>query len=287
MSGLATRLGNLAAAAGRLATRRTTSGGAIVLCYHDVVGSPADAHRLDVTADALRHHLTTVRRLGFTFVPMHEISARAARGEKLDGLAAVSFDDALAGVARHALPVLHDLAVPATLMTPSTAWGRPPAWWPGAQRTMTRAELVEAVEHGVELAAHTRTHPSLVTLDAAGLRDEVGGCRAELEDLTGRAVTQFAYPFGHHAPAVREAVTEAGYAASYTFLNGRVGVDDDLLRLPRLTMGMHHDRLRLLYHLARPASSWPGHQLDVVDGGPDVHDAVEPLDATGSGQAPR
>lgn len=260
MSGLRTAL----AAAGRLATRRTTSGGAVVLCYHDVVADDADAHGLDVKASALRQHLETLRRLGFRFVGLDEISALAASGGDLDGLAAVSFDDALAGVARHAVPILHELGVPATLMTPSTNWGDRPAWWPGADRTMTRAELVEAVEHGVELAAHTRTHPSLVALDAAGLRDEVAGCRAELEDLTGRAVTQFAYPFGHHARAVREAVQEAGYAASYTFLNGRVRVGDDLLRLPRLTMGAHHDRLRLTYHLARPASSWPDHQLDVV-----------------------
>ncbi|MCW2816684.1 MAG: hypothetical protein JWN84_4139, partial [Nocardioides sp.] len=39
---------------------------------------------------------------------------------------------------------------------------------------------------------------------------------------------------------------------------------DDVLRLPRFTMGAHHGRLRLAYHLARPADSWPDHQLDRV-----------------------
>ncbi|MCW2815747.1 MAG: putative polysaccharide deacetylase YxkH [Nocardioides sp.] len=255
---------SLATAGGRLMSRRAPRGGAVVLCYHDVVADSHGAEGLEVTASSLRAHLRTVRQLGFRFVPMSEISDRAVRGDDLDGLAAVSFDDALSGVSRHGLPVLLDLDVPATLMTPSTSWGHRPAWWLGAAALMTRAELVEAVEHGIDLAAHTRTHPSLTELDAAGLRDEVSGCRAELEDITGHAVTQFAYPFGHHSPAVREAVEEAGYGASYTFLNGRVRVGDDRHRLPRLTMGAHHDRVRLAYHLSRPASSWPDHQLDVV-----------------------
>ena len=269
---LVQRLRAPAAAAGRLASGRAARGGAVVLAYHDVVADSQGATGLEVTATALRRHLTVVRRMGFRLVGLDEISDRVVRGADLDGLAAVAFDDALAGVARHALPVLVDLEVPATLMTVSTGWGRRPAWWPGAAPTMTRAELAEAVAHGVGLAAHTRTHPSLASLDAARLSDEVSGCRAELEDLTGRAVTQFAYPFGHHDPAVRAAVAEAGYAAAYTFLNGRITVGDDAHRLPRLTMGAHHDRARLAYHLARPAASWPDHQQDrVVDAswGPD------------------
>ncbi len=253
-------------AVGRLATGRAAHGGAVVLAYHDVVAAGSTATGLDVTASALRRHLRLVRRLGFRIVGLSEISVRVTRGESVDGLAAVAFDDALSGVAHHALPVLVDLDVPATLMTPSSGWGRHPSWWPGANRVMSRAELVEAVDHGVELAAHTRTHPSLTDLAGPRLTDEVGGCRAELEDLTGRAVTQFAYPFGHHDPAVREAVQSAGFAAAYTFINGRVTLGDDLLRLPRLTMGAHHGRARLAYHLGRPASSWPDHQLDRVGG---------------------
>ncbi len=95
-------------------------------------------------------------------------------------------------------------------MTVSTGLG-PPAGAGGRAptRTMTRAELVEAVAHGVDLAAHTRTHASLTALadgPPGPLRDEVAGCRDELEDLTGAPVDLFAYPFGHHDPAVRDAV---------------------------------------------------------------------------------
>ncbi len=243
----------------------------MVLAYHDVVEGPEVDDPWNVTAAQLRTQLRVVRRLGFRFTTLADLTARALQGQSVDGLAAVAFDDALAGVARHALPILTELEVPSTLMTVSSAWGSPPAWWPGSDRTMTRAELVEAVAHGVDLAAHTRTHGSLPALadgPPGPLRDEVAGCRAELEDITGAPVTLFAYPYGHHDPKVREAVSAAGYSAAFTFLNGRVETGLDRYRLPRLTMGAHQSSARLAYHLARPPGSWPDHQLDRVAGGP-------------------
>ena len=272
MSGPAGALAKLRvplSASGRLLTGRAGRGGGVVLAYHDVVAGAEVDGPWSVTADQLRTHLRVVRRLGFTFVTLADLTRRTLAGESVDGLAAIAFDDALAGVARNALPILHEHGVPSTLMTVSTAWGNPPEWWPGSDRTMTRAELTEAVGHGVDLAAHTRTHASLTTLaggPAGALRDEVEGCRAELEDLTGAPVRLFAYPYGHHDPAVRAAVEAADYAAAFTFLNGRVGSGLDRHRLPRLTMGAHQSAARLAYHLARPAQSWPEHQVERVDG---------------------
>lgn len=263
---LARRAAGPLSAAGRAATGRASRGGGVVLCYHDVVEGPEVDLDLNVTADQLRHQLTLVRRLGYRFVDLAHLTELFLAGRPVDGLAAVSFDDALVGVARHGMPVLADLDVPATLCTVSTVWGQVPRWWPGSQRTMSRAELEEAVGAGLRLAGHTRTHASLPGLSAAVLREEVSGCRAELEDLVQTPVDVFAYPFGHHDPAVREAVVEAGYVAAYTFLNGRVTGAEDRLRLPRFTMGHHHDRLRLGYHLSRAASSWPDHQADAVTG---------------------
>lgn len=253
-------------AAARAATGRASRGGGVVLCYHDVVAGPEVDLELNVTVTQLRRQLTLVRRLGYRFVGLAELTERTLAGQPVDGLAAVSFDDALAGVARHALPVLTELDVPATLCTVSTVWGQVPRWWPGSDRTMSRQELQEAVGLGLRLAGHTRTHASLPGLAAATLREEVSGCRAELEDLVQTPVDVFAYPFGHHDPAVREAVVEAGFVAAYTFLNGRVTGAEDRLKLPRFTMGHHHDRLRLGYHLSRAVGSWPDHQGDRVTG---------------------
>ena len=257
-------------AAGRLVTGRAPRGGGVVLCYHDVVPGPDVQLDLNVTLSQLRRHLALVKRLGYRFAPLAELTERARAGEALDGLAAVTFDDALAGVARYALPVLVEMDVPATLFTVSTMWGQRPRWWAGAGRTMTRAELLEARSLGLTFAAHTRTHPFLPTLGASALREEVDGSRRELEDLVEAPVDIFAYPGGHHDPAVREAVAAAGFTTAFTFLNGRLTGAEDLLKLPRFTMGRHHSQARLAYHLARSASSWPDHQGDRFEGSVEI-----------------
>lgn len=265
-----TRLSGPASAVCRLTTGRATHEGAVVLCYHDVVAGPDVDLDLNVTATQLRRQLELCRRLGFRFVPLAELTRLAVAGVSVTGLVAVTFDDALAGVARHGVPILLELDVPATLFTVSTQWGRRPRWWAGSGPTMSRAELLECRDHGLTIAAHTRTHASLPTLSGVGqgtaLREEVAGSRAELEDLVQEQIEVFAYPFGHHDPVVRECVREAGFTGAYTFLNGRLSSDDDPLRLPRFTMGRHHGRTRLAYHLARSAASWPDHQEERVTG---------------------
>ena len=119
---------------------------------------------------------------------------------------------------------------------------------------------------GLTLGGHTRTHASLPSLTSSERADELSGCRADLERLTGSSVDLLAYPSGHHDSAVRAATRDAGFRAAFTFLNGRVGGGDDAYRLPRLTMGAHMTPHRLAYHLTRSARSWPDHQLDRVEG---------------------
>lgn len=252
---------DLAAAVAALVRRRAAPE-AVVLAYHDVVARGATGYT--VTARALRGHVRLVRSLGLRLVGVRELAERAATGAPTAGLAALAFDDGLIGVHRHALDVLAEEGAPATVFAVSRVWGAEPEWWPGSARTMDRTEMLEARAAGLTIDAHTRTHPSLPACDDAALAAEVAGCRADLEDLTGEPVRTLAYPQGHHDARVRAAARDAGYDAAFTFLNGRIQPGDDPLRLPRLTMTATHTPLRLAYHLARPAASWPDHQVDAV-----------------------
>ena len=272
MSGRASRAGYLARAAVGLARCRAAGGG-VVLGYHDVIpgGAVADT-RWAVTEGGLRAHVRLVRALGLRIVPLADLRARVLRGDSVDGLAALTFDDGLIGVLRHAVPVLVEESAPATLFAVSAAWGVSPDWWPGAARTMTRAELVATADAGIAVEAHTRTHPSLIALPADALARELAGCRDELQDVVGRPVRALAYPRGHHDGRVRAAARAAGYDTGFTFLNGRLTGREDPFTLPRFTITSDATRWRLALHLARPADSWPDHQLPRV--GPAVATTV-------------
>ncbi len=249
--------------------RRRAAAGAVVLGYHDVVdpsATPADA--LSVDPSLLAAHLDTLQRLGLTIRPLGELVDRLERGDDVDGLAAITFDDALVGVHRQALAVLDAAGVSATVFVVADHLGVPPPWWPGSQRTMTETELREVAAAGHSIGSHTATHGSLPTATAADLERELVTSRHTLEAITGTPVDTLAYPSGHHDRAVRDAASAAGYRAAFTFLNGRILGGEDPWMLPRLTMGTHASPRRLAYHLLRSAGSWPDHQIEVPGDGP-------------------
>jgi peptidoglycan/xylan/chitin deacetylase (PgdA/CDA1 family) len=205
-----------------------------------------------------------VRALPLRVVDVSQIAELVAAGEDAAGLVAITFDDALAGVARVGLPVLQEAGISATIYVPADHLGEPPAFWPGAERTMTPDELRTAVSNGHSLGSHTATHRSLVTLAEGEVEDELRRSKGVLEELSDRPVQTMAYPSGHHDDAVRSRVRHAGYTSACTFLNGRATSDVDPFRLPRFTMGAHSSSLRFFSHLARPARSWPNHQVSEV-----------------------
>jgi peptidoglycan/xylan/chitin deacetylase (PgdA/CDA1 family) len=230
--------------------------GAAVLCYHDVGRGPDRAIDYFVSADQLRRQLHAITTWGLRFVDLREIVDRLERGRPLDGLVAVTFDDALAGVREHALPVLAELRVPATVFVVTDVRGVDPPFWPGARRTLRTTELLDLTSAGIRLGSHSRTHASLTQLDDDRLHDELRQSRAELSDLTGDACDLLAYPSGHHDARVRRAAEAAGYRAACTFTFGRVTPGSNRYAMARFCMGPAHHRARLAYQLSRPPSAW-------------------------------
>lgn len=244
------------------AGRAVSCTGAVVLAYHDITVVARGYH---VTARELGRHIELLRSSGLRIVPVSALIDALEAGEAVDGLAAVTFDDALLGVAELALPVLERLDAPATVFAVAERLGSEPDWTTGEQRTLTGRELADlATAPGITIGSHAATHRSLPGLDDSELDAELRGARATLAAVVGAPVDLLAYPFGHHDDRVRAAARTAGYRAGFTFLNGRIEPDQDRFRLPRFTMGPHHRRLRLAHHLARVPGSWPDTQRAVV-----------------------
>jgi peptidoglycan/xylan/chitin deacetylase (PgdA/CDA1 family) len=68
----------------------------------------------------------------------------------------------------------------------------------------------EVVAAGHILGNHTMHHPRLSIESAARIRQELAGCNAVLEDITGAAMRFFRPPFGARRPYVLRAARETG-----------------------------------------------------------------------------
>jgi peptidoglycan/xylan/chitin deacetylase (PgdA/CDA1 family) len=251
-------------AGGRVEEHGMKVRGSLVLAYHDIGDDPENRTRYYVSPGRLREQLLTLAGFGLRYVPLAELLGRLEAGIPADGLASVVFDDGLVGVHHHALPVLAELGLPATVFVVADRLGTDPPWWSGAARTMTAREVAEVAEAGMAIESHTLSHPSLPSLGARALTEELRASKARLEELVQEEVSVIAYPFGHFDDRVCKTAAETGYRAGFSFLNGRVTLGQDPFRYPRLNMWSGQRRWRLAYHVARPPESWPPTQVKQV-----------------------
>lgn len=73
-----------------------------------------------------------------------------------------------------------------------------------------------AVYDDFTVANHSLTHPHLASIPIEAARAEIVDGRKRLQDLFGRPVLGFAYPFGTYTPAVMDALREAGHVYART-----------------------------------------------------------------------
>ena len=76
---------------------------------------------------------------------------------------------------------------------------------------------------GMGIGSHTCSHRVLQTLTPGDLTRELGASRATLEEQLGEPVTTIAYPVGKSIarfPAIRQALTDAGYELGFTTTPG-------------------------------------------------------------------
>lgn len=102
---------------------------------------------------------------------------------------------------------------------------------------MTADELMAfATSPSVVIGAHTQGHPSLAQVEVAEQRAEVIGSKRDLEQLLGREVKYFSYPFGTGADfnaATERIAREAGFLHTAANYPGFVHARSPLHRFPR------------------------------------------------------
>lgn len=92
---------------------------------------------------------------------------------------------------------------------------------------------------GMEIGAHTVTHPILASTDPKTARHEITASRERLADLLREPIQLFAYPNGKpgqdYGPDHVRMVRDAGFTAAVSTAPGVASRDTDRFQLPRFT----------------------------------------------------
>jgi peptidoglycan/xylan/chitin deacetylase (PgdA/CDA1 family) len=181
-------------------------GTCVVLYYHSV---PPEQRAL------FAKQLDTILQIGQVIDITREVLLEPS--ERRIG---ITFDDAFENFVSEALPELQKRRVPATLFVITNALGKAFGPSKAPERVMTARQLLGLPSDLISVGSHTVTHPYLPELDELAARQELTESKSTLEQLLGREITSFSFPFGGFTDRLIQLASEAGYRTIFTTLPG-------------------------------------------------------------------
>jgi peptidoglycan/xylan/chitin deacetylase (PgdA/CDA1 family) len=209
-----------------------------ILVYHSISDDPHPyIGKFAVSPRTFAQHLDAIRDADMHPLTVSDFVALRTANDLPPRPIVITFDDGWKDNATTAVRELSKRSIPATLyVTTGFLQGR-------AVRTHMEAPACEALHWddlgpmaaaGIELGAHTVTHPALDTVPLDVARREVSDSRSMLEDHLGTAVRSFAYPHGYSNRAVRSIVADLGFDSACVVGNALSSERDSPLTLSRI-----------------------------------------------------
>jgi peptidoglycan/xylan/chitin deacetylase (PgdA/CDA1 family) len=252
------------------ANTRRMAGRSLVLAYHNIVRdfeSDRGDRSLHLPLSAFRQQLDLLQE-HCRVVPLEQIMAGVPDARR--PTVAITFDDAYSGAVELGLPELLQRGLPATVFVAPGLLGVTVTWWdalgeragegaeterdrilveekgrqvapagvslPAHYACATEAQVLESARAGIDLGAHTWSHPNLARLAPEDLKREL---EQPLEWLRHHKVrsSMLAYPYGITCPEVEQAAKAAGYAAAFRVEGGWMRrTPDSQWSLPRFNV---------------------------------------------------
>ena len=214
-----------------------------ILLYHSVSDQVSSGFRLwSISPPHFAEQMSYLKQTGYHPITILQLVQILTTNPGLlpKNVIVITFDDGFRDFLTGALPVLQALRFPSTLYIPAGYVGKTSLWLSRegeANRPLLDWEDLCAIhEAGVEVGAHSLTHPQLDTLSVEAAWKEVRLPKEIMEQRLGWSIDSFAYPHGYYSYQVRQDVIRSGYSSAAGVKNAMSGIDDDIYSLSRMTI---------------------------------------------------
>jgi len=219
-----------------------------ILTYHKLGPRPGRVRLkgLYVSQALFRRQLEELRQAGFT-----NGSLEACAGPPAKRRIVITFDDGYVDVLRHGLEPLAGTRFCAIQFLVADLLGKTNEWdvavGEAPEPMMDAAQVREWLAAGHEIGSHTLTHPYLTRISRTKAAEEIQASRKKLQDLFGRSIDHFCYPYGDWNEATRDLAREAGYKTACTTNAGVNTPADSPFALKRFTARYPSRNLRAIW----------------------------------------
>ncbi|RZD15870.1 MAG: polysaccharide deacetylase family protein [Candidatus Acididesulfobacter guangdongensis] len=230
-----------------------------VLYYHkiDYPKSTAILKGLYVKPEQFKLQMKVLKILGYRTITPYELLL-FTKGHRLPFKKPIliTFDDGYKNNYTYAYPILKAFGFTATVFISSGCIGKTNAIMEKngkenqAEDFLDKKNIIEMSKNGITIASHGINHYFLNELTDDGvLAGELLASKAILEDLTGKKIDFFSYPYGAYNAKVMRETKNAGYKGAFTTNKGKIAVGDNSYELKRISVNGHNTIFNFLYKI--------------------------------------
>jgi len=236
--------------------RRGGMGRGAIILHHRVNDRSDD--NLTTNTRVFAEQLLVLRRF-YQVRNTNEIVRRVRMRQSIeDGTVAIHFDDCYRDVYQLAAPLLKAASMPGMMFIATgfidseRVFEHDSKKYPWRFENLRRQEVAGLQDYGVDVGAHTVNHVDLGSIPLEQAKRELTESKVVLEEILGRPVPLFSFPFGKETnirPEVRTMVKEAGFYALFSAYGGYVSGVSDPYDIRRLGTNSRYGALDLIMEL--------------------------------------
>lgn len=215
-----------------------------ILMYHSIERMPKDTvmRSLHVPPKRFEFQMKLLKFLGYKGLSINKLLPYL-NGEKHGKVVGITFDDGYENNLINAAPILKKYNFSATCYIVSSRIGSSNIWDNDRGITqrplMSKNQIVQWINLGMDVGAHTRTHCDLTKLHKNEIIEEINCSKSELEDYFEIFVNDFCYPYGYFNKQVSSLVEDAGFKTATTMIRGKMNKEHNLFMMPRIPINHH------------------------------------------------
>jgi peptidoglycan/xylan/chitin deacetylase (PgdA/CDA1 family) len=202
---------------------------AVILMYHRFGETKFPS--TNIRLKQFKAHIDALKSGPYHVLPVSEIVAKILSGAPLpERTVGITVDDGYLSVFKQAWPRLRAAGLPFTVFISTDLADA------GSASYMRWEQIRQLRAGGVEIGAHTASHPHMIALDAARLDDELQKSNARFKAELGAMPDFFAYPYGEGGGRERALALKSGYRAAFGQHSGVFHKTSEVTYIPRFAL---------------------------------------------------
>ncbi len=205
-----------------------------ILMYHSI-DEQWTKTKLSVSPEQFRQQMKFLKEGYYNVISLERLADMISDKERIPhNTVVITFDDGNRNNYTSAFPVLKEYGLPATIFLVSD--------WIGKDNFLTDPQIKEMERYNIDFGSHTRTHPFVTELSGEELKEEIVSSKKAIEEISGKPVYTFCFPFGGKNKDARQILQEAGFkAACVTFpRDDSIVIDRYELKRIKISPGPHN-----------------------------------------------